>query len=162
MIRIKVLIPKYSLLSIVLIALAIVLLSMKKTRDLSRYRNLGFVFLVVAGLLYPMARTPINLPFVNLVAENNVETEHLLENLLGNVYRAFDVRDEGAVYDRLAISVTGEQLNRIYLENRKSMELEERGGARANVDEVAVYDVTNLVEEEGQYSAEVIWNVGDQ
>ena len=158
--KIEVLVPKYSLLSILLIALAILLLSVKKTRTVLPYRNLAFICLVVAGLSYPMVRTSIRLPFVKMVSENNMETEHLIENLLSNVYRAFDVRDEGAVYDRLAISVTGEQLNRIYLENRKSMELEERGGARANVDEVAVFDVSNIVVEEGRYSADVIWNVG--
>ena len=31
----------------------------------------------------------------------------ILEGLLTNVYRAFDVRDESRVYDRLAVSVSG-------------------------------------------------------
>ena len=158
--KIEVLIPKYSLLSLILALGAILVLSIKKTISSSRYRQLAFTALVLAGLFYPMLRTAIRLPFVELVTEDTTETEHLLEDLLSNVYRAFDVRDEGAVYDRLAISVSGEQLNRIYLENRKSMELEERGGARANVDEVEVNEVSNIQEDNGQYTADVAWNVG--
>ena len=158
--EIEVLIPKYSLLSILLVILAISLLSIKKANSNSRYRQLALLSLALAGLSYPMVRIPIQLPFVELVVEDTSETEHLLEDLLSNVYRAFDVRDEGAVYDRLAISVTGEQLNRIYLENRKSMELEERGGARANVDEVEINEVSNIQENNGQYTADVAWNVG--
>lgn len=68
----------------------------------------------------------------------------MLGNLLTNVYRAFIVRSEEKVYDRLAISVTGDQLRDIYLENRQSMELENRGGARANVDEINVLDVARV------------------
>ena len=54
------------------------------------------------------------------------------------------MRDESRVYDRLAVSVTGDQLSTIYLENRKSLEFENRGGARANVDEVDILSVNRV------------------
>ena len=152
--------PSYSIASLILALSAILILSLKSTRKTKRWRTISFGILVIAGLLYPLIRTEIRLPFVEIVSANNAETEKLMEGLLSNVYRAFDVRDEGAVYDRLAISVSGEQLIRIYLENRRSMELEERGGARANVDEVVINEVSNIREEDGSYSAEVDWNVG--
>jgi hypothetical protein len=79
---------------------------------------------------------------------------------LTNVYRAFDVRDESRVYDRLATSVVGGQLEQIYLENRKALALENRGGAQASVDEVEVLSVNQVTaSEEGGFIADAVWNV---
>ena len=38
------------------------------------------------------------------------QEEQLLEGLLTNVYRAFDLREEEAVYDKLALTVAGDLL----------------------------------------------------
>ena len=87
-------------------------------------------------------------------------TSTILDGLLTNVYRAFDVRDENRVYDRLAMSVMGDQLAQIYLQNRQSLELEKRGGARANVDEVNILAV-NAVKSSADagFVADAIWTV---
>ena len=76
------------------------------------------------------------------------------------MYRAFDVRDENRVYDRLAMSVMGDQLTQIYLENRQSLEFENRGGARANVDEVDILSV-NRVEKstDDEFITDAAWTV---
>ena len=42
-----------------------------------------------------------------------------------------EFRDEAQVYDRLAVSVTGETLTEVYLEQQKALKMEERGGAQA-------------------------------
>ncbi len=77
-----------------------------------------------------------------------------------NVYRALDVRDESRVYDRLAVSVTGDQLPKIYLENRKSLEFENRGGARANVDEVDILSVNHVkISTDDGFIADAAWTV---
>ena len=76
------------------------------------------------------------------------------------MYRAFDVRDESRVYDRLATSVTGDQLTQVYLENRRALELENRGGAQANVDEVDLLSVDGVTaSEEGGFIADAVWTV---
>lgn len=56
--------------------------------------------------------------------------------LLENIYRAFDYREEGVIYDVLARSATGDVLTDIYLQTRRSLELKNQGGARAKVKEV--------------------------
>ncbi len=61
-----------------------------------------------------------------------------LQTLLKNVYRAFDFRDEEDVYDKLALSVSGDLLTDIYLQNRRSMAIQQAGGAQAKIKEVAV------------------------
>jgi hypothetical protein len=62
----------------------------------------------------------------------------LLETLLKNVYRAFDFREEEDVYDKLALSVSGDLLTNIYLQNRRSMAIQQAGGAQAKIKEVTV------------------------
>jgi hypothetical protein len=66
----------------------------------------------------------------------------VLDSLLKNVYRAFDFRDEEDVYDKLAICASGELLADLYLEQRKSLVVEQAGGAQAKVEQVAIEDVT--------------------
>ena len=77
------------------------------------------------------------------------------------MYRAFEFPTESAVYDRLALSVTGETLAEVYLENRRAVEMEERGGARARVEAVEVLEVRSV--EPGSpagFDAEAAWTVG--
>jgi hypothetical protein len=62
----------------------------------------------------------------------------LLQTLLKNVYRAFDFRAEEDVYDKLALTVSGDLLTDLYLQNRRSMAIQQAGGAQAKIKEVAV------------------------
>lgn len=121
------------------------------------------VLLSIVGLgfvLYPFLRFPVDHPFVSQWKPSTERTSTILDGLLTNVYRAFDVRDENDVYDRLAMSVTGDQLTQIYLENRQSLELENRGGARANVDEVEILAINNVTQSEGdRFVADAVWTV---
>ena len=65
----------------------------------------------------------------------------ILDSLMKNIYRAFDFRDEEDVYDKLAICVSGELLADLYLQQRRSLVVEQAGGAQAKVEEVAIEDV---------------------
>ena len=65
----------------------------------------------------------------------------VLDSLLKNVYRAFDFREEADVYDKLAICVSGDLLADLYLQQRRSLVVEQAGGAQAQVKEVAIEDV---------------------
>ncbi len=62
----------------------------------------------------------------------------LTEQLLTNIYRAFDFRSEAQVYDRLAKTVDGALLERVYLDQRRSLRVARAGGAVARVQAVAV------------------------
>jgi hypothetical protein len=81
--------------------------------------------------------------------------------VLPNVYRAFEFRDEATVYDRLALTVTGETLTDAYLEHRRAMVMEERGGARARVEAVEVVEVHSIEpSDNGGFDARAVWTVG--
>ena len=121
------------------------------------------VLLGIVGLgfvAYPFLRFPVDLPWVTQWKPSTERTSIILDGLLTNVYRAFDVRDESRVYDRLATSVMGDQLTQIYLENRQALELENRGGAQANVDDVELLSVKQVTaSEEGGFVADALWTV---
>lgn len=62
----------------------------------------------------------------------------ILEELLRNIYRAFDFQDDGKIYDALAASVTGGLLRELYLQIKRSLLMAEQGGAVSRVRKVKV------------------------
>ena len=111
---------------------------------------------LAAVLLHPLVRVPA--PFGPAIPRDAAAAT--LEGLLTNVYRSFGFRDESAIYDALAVSVAGEQLTDVYIEHRRSLELENRGGARARVDAVDVTDVVDVRRDgDGGLVIEASWTV---
>ena len=110
-------------------------------RPAGRLVVVGILLLGGAALLYPFAQVAVARPPALAPRINDREAVVILENLLKNIYRSFDFRKEEDVYDRLATSVSGELLSRIYLQNRQSMVVTQAGGAQARVQEVEILDV---------------------
>jgi hypothetical protein len=101
----------------------------------------GLVMLAIAGAVaYPYARMTLARPTVLAGQLEPEQARELLQVLLKNVYRAFDFRDEEDVYDKLAISVSGDLLADIYLQNRRSFAIEQAGGAQAKIKSVEIQD----------------------
>jgi hypothetical protein len=129
-----------------------------------RRRTLSFAgarIVLVAGLLVgPLAQTAIAMPGSSSRVPTERQARRILAGLLPNIYRALEYRDESAIYDRLAVSVTGETLTEVYLEQRRSLEIEERGGAQARVEAVEVLEVDGVEPEADGFRADAIWQVG--
>ncbi|MEH6581642.1 MAG: hypothetical protein V7754_06865 [Halioglobus sp.] len=86
--------------------------------------------------------------------------QHIVGSLLHNIYRAFDYRDEGDIYDVLQHSVSGELLTDIYLETKRSLVLANQGGAKAKVKEVTLDSLQikpGITDD--QFVAEANWTV---
>ena len=83
----------------------------------------------------------------------------LVGGVLHNVYRAFDFRDEGQIYDVLDQTVTGDLLTDIYLETRRGLELANQGGARAKVKDIEIIDLQAVAVNDGAIEADVTWRV---
>jgi hypothetical protein len=115
--------------------------------------------LALAILVGPLGDVAVALPFS--VAPSKAEARRVLAGILPNVYRAFEFREESAAYDRLSVSVTGETLTEIYLEHRRALEMEERGGARARVEAVELTSVSSVAAgPDGGFDARASWSVG--
>ncbi len=104
---------------------------------------LGLVFVLISGsiVLYPFLKVSVARPAALTPKMNDQQAVTVLESLLKNIYRSFDLREEEDVYDRLAFSVSGDLLSDIYLQNRKSMVVTQAGGARARVNKVNIQAV---------------------
>lgn len=83
--------------------------------------------------------------------------ERIVYGLLRNAYHAFDYRDESAIYDTLEHSVSGPLLERVYLEIRASLELENVGGPRVRISEIALREAVASAEEEGVLPVRAEW-----
>jgi hypothetical protein len=86
------------------------------------------------------------------------QSQEVVSGLLHNIYRAFDYREEGDIYDALDRSVTGDLLTDIYLETRRGLVLANQGGARAKVKTIELKTVDTQAEQDG-FVAEATWVV---
>jgi hypothetical protein len=133
-------IPVVSLLGLAgfLGAAAWTLSSRRRAKPLRLPLAVAALCLATAAVAYPFARVTVSRPTLIAGGLDNARATALLQTLLKNVYRAFDFREEEDVYDKLALTVSGDLLTDIYLQNRRSMAIQQAGGAQAKVKEVAV------------------------
>jgi hypothetical protein len=116
--------------------------------------------LIGVVLLAPVIRVAVPFPLSSSTDLTAVDTDGVVSGLLTNVYRAFDFRDEEAIYDTLARSASGDLLTRIYLETRRSLELQSQGGARVKVKEVSLAEVVpSSLSGTAGFDARCKWNV---
>lgn len=144
--------------SVALLALTVLLLVC--SRSSVRFAA-SRVALAAACLVAPFAPLSVTLPGTFTGGVSQADGRRVLAGVLPNVYRAFEFREETAVYDRLAIAVTGDTLAEVYLQNRRALELEERGGARARVEAVEVIEAGEPQSlPDGGFELRAAWTVG--
>jgi hypothetical protein len=112
--------------------------SLKNGTGLLRPIAIAAVLILIGALTFPYMRVTIPRPAAMASELDDEQATALLESLLKNVYRAFDFREEEDIYDRLAISVAGDLLADVYLENRRSFAVQAAGGAQAKVKTVSI------------------------
>jgi len=89
-----------------------------------------FLALALAGVAVAEVPMPWGSRFERPTEE---EAKSIFTQLHRNIYRAFDYEEEGAVYDTLRLSVTGDLLDRIYTEIFQSLIARDAGGAIVTV-----------------------------
>ena len=97
--------------------------------------------LLMGIITYPITQVGIGGSALAIKPLSESEAEIIFNYLLGNIYRAMDFREESDIYDKLAISLEGDLLTEIYLQNQRSMTLEDEGGAIATVKKIEILDV---------------------
>jgi hypothetical protein len=112
--------------------------SRRRVRHMRLPLAVGALCLAIAAVAYPFAQVAVSRPALMAGELNDERANALLQTLLRNVYRAFDFRAEEDVYDKLALTVSGDLLTDIYLQNRRSLAIQQAGGAQAKVKEVSV------------------------
>jgi hypothetical protein len=117
-------------------------------RGLSKWRKFFFVlYILLAIMSYPVG-IAAEVPFLTKKTYEAPEARKLIGQLLRNTYRAFDFREEGVIYDKLALCNDNDLLQQIYLQTRRSMAIENQGGIEARVNEVVMTTVEELTDED--------------
>jgi len=150
-------------------ACAVILLVVGASARRQRPRRLSAVVapvvlavVLAAGtvLLWPYARVNVSVPFTGTPELADDDARVVLSGLLKNIYRAFDYHDESVIYDTLARSTAGDLLARVYLDTRKSLELQSQGGARVRVKRVEIEKVVSTpLDDAIGFSARCSWKV---
>ena len=122
--------------------------------------QVGIIVILFIGIfaLFPVWQVPVGSSArASQISEE--DSKAIVLSLLKNVYRAFDFREEEDVYDKLAISVSGDLLTDVYLQSRKSMIIEQAGGAQAKVKQVDVLeaDVKKSAKQKGALDIRTQW-----
>jgi hypothetical protein len=118
------------------------------------------IVLALAFVVGPAVQTAAALPGSAGRTPSERQARRILAGLLPNIYRALEFRDEATIYDRLAVSVTGETLTDVYLQQRRALEIEERGGAQARVEAVEVLEALEVESRDSGFEVRSIWTVG--
>jgi hypothetical protein len=118
------------------------------------------IALAAALVVGPVVQSALAVPGSAGRVPSERQARRILSGLLPNVYRALEYRQEEAIYDRLAVSVIGETLTEVYLEQRRALEMEERGGAQARVETVEVQQAADIERSDGGFSVRGQWTVG--
>ena len=113
----------------------------QRSRSIRPQLVTGTVLLAATLLLSPYMHVSIGKPAIMAPTLGQAEATELMQSLLKNIYRAIGFRREEDVYDKLAVSVSGDLLSDVYLQNRKSFAVQRAGGAQAKVKEVKIVDV---------------------
>ncbi len=152
-------VPVVSLLAcLAAVVLAVWSIRVRTRRSIRPSLAAGAVLLVVAVVCLPVGRAIVVDPWRQPAELTQVEAEQLLGDLLHNIYRAFDRRDERLIYDRLAASITGDLLTDVYIQVRTSMELENQGGARVKVSDVELVTADRVEAlPDGGFRAHIVW-----
>lgn len=117
------------------------------------------VLAVLGAATFPYARLAIASPFSRAASLSDRAAADIMTGLLHNVYRAFDRRDPSLVYDQLSRSISGYLLEQVYLDTRKSIEIENQGGLKINVDEIDVLELTAIGQNQTDRTYRCRWRV---
>jgi hypothetical protein len=146
-------------LSLPLLAMAAMLVFFGMRGRTTFYYAVARITLALAVLAGPIAQTAIALPGSAGQTPSQRQARRILSGLLPNIYRAIEFRDEATIYDRLAISITGETLTEVYLGQRRVLEVEERGGAQARVETVEVLEADGIQSRDSGFGVRSLWSV---
>ena len=122
--------------------------------------HLSMILILIIGIVVLMPRWHISVGSSAWASKiSDEDSKVIVHSLLKNVYRAFDFREEEDVYDKLAISVSGDLLKDVYLQSRQSMIIEQAGGAHAKVKQVDVLetDVQGSKKQKGALDVRTKW-----
>lgn len=108
----------------------------------------------VALVVWPVGQVAV--PVGSAPPPDASAARQTMAGLLHNLYRSFEYREEEAIYDSLAQSVSGDLLEDLYLQIRRNLEMADQGSALARLEELEIVDGEILHTETGPGRVPVI------
>jgi len=128
------------------------------TRPSAAYR----VMFLGAFLLLPYGTLAVPNPFFAAYAPRGEGARLIMSKVLSDTYQALNIKDEEALYDALAESVTGDLIGDLYLDNRRRLTAGTRQGTEVTIRGVKVHDIGEPAEvaaAAGGYAYDCRWAV---
>ena len=122
-------------------ALVILLLRLKRKKAVLLVSAMAAALFIVGLGMHSHSRVVFARSIVSMQNMKEEETKMLITDLLQNTYRAVNLTDEFEIYDKLALSVHGDLVEKIYLESRKRTVLPNQDSPEVQIIEVTISDV---------------------
>ncbi|MCG6156214.1 hypothetical protein [Rubinisphaera margarita] len=119
------------------LVLLIVLLLIRRKLPVAAFTGL-LVLIVAADIAIGVGLRQQMLEARREVADLTGDGPDVVADLLGQIYQAVNLRDEGAVFDQLSKVADEELLRELYLEIRESLTIESQGGSAGKAGRVDV------------------------
>lgn len=133
--------------SVILLAGALLMISMALKRPegvrASRFALPLCLLVIVSLIVLPYGSFALTARSGSLGELTDNEARNLIASLLENTYRAVNLREEEEIYDRLAMSVQGDLVERLYLESRRRAVTPGQADAEAKLIGVNVVEITD-------------------
>jgi hypothetical protein len=123
------------------VALVILVLRLKRKKAGPLVSAMAAALFIVGLGMYSHDRVVFARPIVSMQNMSEDETKVLITDLLQNTYRAVNLTDEFEIYDKLALSVHGDLVEKIYLESRKRTVLPNQDSPEVQMIEVNIRDI---------------------
>ena len=122
-----------------------------------KYSHLTLLVLAF-GIIYGLIKTDkLSLKSVQLTEQ---QAQPILNQLLWNVYQAFEATDEAATYDQLAYSIDGNLIETLYLQNRESFLAQDGGWAKTA--SIEIQNITLVSTDSDKYLFDCEWLVSGE
>jgi len=100
-----------------------------------------WVLMGLALFFIPIGTIALANPFFEPSAPRGDDARRVVSRVLWDTYHALNIENEDELYDRLALSVTGDLLADVYLDSRRRLTAGTREGAVVTVRDVSVVEV---------------------
>jgi len=107
-----------------------------------------------------LGRLPVYDKVFNQNIPSKAEAAKILQGLMLNTYRAFMLKEDEDIYDALALSVSGEFLSEVYLQNRENMRMGDSDGAVAIIQKLDIKSIDAIAQKkDGSLGIAAKWDV---
>ena len=106
-------------------------------------RGWHWMLLGAAFLVLPYGTVLVPNPFFEPHAPQGEDARRVVSRVLSDTYHAFNIADEGELFDTLAASVTGDLVDDLYLDGRRRLTAGTREGTQVTVRDVGVLEISD-------------------